>query len=351
MAAGVAAFSAINEHALQRTGADLRSLADFGATLGRARTEDDVARALADTLAGPLGFGRVAVLVQEPGCWWGLLAGSTGEIGLRGDGEIDPLVTRAWASGTPLALRRVDPDQAPLLDRLWFDATNVVVIPSAGGAALAAVAEWPGRGRGLLRANTLATAAEATTRAGLELQNVRLAAEVERLASSDQLTGLANRRVFDEQLQVLVERAARDRKSMSLVLFDLDHFKGVNDTRGHQVGDAVLRQAGAAIKGAIRSEDVAARYGGEELAVLLPGCSGPDALVMAQRLRAAIAEGVTVCRVTASAGVATFPGNATDGHALVARADRALYEAKRSGRDQAVRARTRVRRDPLAASA
>jgi two-component system, cell cycle response regulator len=351
VAAGVAAFAALNERALQRNGAELRSLADFGARLGRVRTQDDVVQALAETLCGRLGFERGAVVVQEPGRWWGVVCDRTGVIGLQGAGDVDPVVQRAWAVGEPLALRRLDPDEAPCLDRLWLDAANVVVVPHCGAISLAAIGEWPARGRGLLRANTLATAAEATARSGLELENVRLAAEVRRLASHDQLTGLANRRVFDEQLQLLVERAEREQRPLSLVLIDIDHFKQINDRWGHQTGDAVLRQAGAAVAGAVRAVDVPARYGGEEFAVLLPGCSGADALVMAQRLRTAIATEVTAAGVTASAGVATFPNNAADAHALVGRADEALYEAKRSGRDQAVRTRSRVRRVTSAISA
>jgi len=347
VAAGVAAFAALNEHALRRGGAELRSLADLGVLLGRSRTQDDVLRSLGETICGKLGFVRAAIIVQEPDRWWGMLCGQQPPVEVGGHGPADPLLRRAWAAAEPILLRRLAPDDAPVIDRLFLDAANVAVIPHVGGVPMVAVAEWPARRRGLLRANTLATAVEATARAGLELENVRLAAEVERLASRDQLTGLANRRVFDEQLALLIERARRDQRPLSLVLLDVDHFKQVNDTCGHQVGDAVLRQAGAAIMAAARSVDVAARYGGEEFAVLLPGCPGADAMAMAQRLRAAIAADVSAAAITASAGVATFPTNAVDADALVSRADEALYEAKRSGRNQTVRNRGRVRRVPI----
>lgn len=344
VAAGVAAFAALNEHALRRGGSELRSLADLGILLGRARTQHDVARALGETICDKLGFVQAAILVQEPDHWWGMLYGQRPPVEVAGRGQADLLLRRAWDGREPILLRRLDADDAPLLDRLLFDASNLAVMPYAGAIPMVAIGEWSARRRGFLRANTLATAVEATARAGLELENVRLAAEVERLASRDQLTGLFNRRVFDEQLDLLVERARRDQRPLSLVLLDVDHFKQVNDTRGHQVGDAVLRQTGAAIMAAARAVDVTVRYGGEEFAVLLPGCPGPEAVAIAQRLRAALAAGVSAAVITASAGVATFPTNAVDADSLVSRADEALYEAKRSGRDQTVRTRIRVRR-------
>src|SRR5207247_10733756 len=141
-------------------------------------------------------------------------------------------------------------------------------------------------------------------------------------------------RVFEAALAREVARAGRSGVHLSLVMIDVDHFKAVNDGLGHQAGDEVLRHVGKALAGEARETDLAARYGGEEFCVLLPGCGGDEAVIVAERLRAAIASQQQPTRVTASAGVATLPADGADGRALVAAADRALYRAKEQGRDR-----------------
>jgi diguanylate cyclase (GGDEF)-like protein len=113
------------------------------------------------------------------------------------------------------------------------------------------------------------------------------------------------------------------------VVLDVDHFKDVNDTVGQQAGDAVLREVAWAMAGNTKASDLPARYGGDEFVVLLPDCTGDDALAVAERLRAAVARDVTAVPVTVSAGVGAIPGNAGDGERLVAAADASLYSAKR----------------------
>src|SRR5437899_2479625 len=114
----------------------------------------------------------------------------------------------------------------------------------------------------------------------------------------------------------------------------VDHFKAVNDGLGHQAGDEVLRHVGNVLAGEARETDLAARYGGEEFCVLLPGCGRDEAVIVAERLRSAIAAHRQPTTVTASAGVATLPADGADGRGLVAAADRALYRAKEEGRDR-----------------
>ena len=109
----------------------------------------------------------------------------------------------------------------------------------------------------------------------------RLLGENERLATRDSLTGLANRRLFDESLQREVARAQRLATPLSLLVLDVDHFKQVNDTYGHQTGDAVLREVSEALVANTKNYDVAARYGGDEFVVLLPGCTREDAMRVA----------------------------------------------------------------------
>jgi len=166
--------------------------------------------------------------------------------------------------------------------------------------------------------------------------------QLNRLATRDGLTGLLNRREFDRLLADETERAWRFGRPLALVLFDLDHFKHVNDTHGHPAGDAVLREAAAHLAAGQRSVDRLARFGGEEFALLLVETAAPAALEAAQRLVAAMRAAPfalpagPALPVTASAGVAALPAHAADAAGLVRAADAALYAAKRAGRDRAV---------------
>ena len=117
-------------------------------------------------------------------------------------------------------------------------------------------------------------------------------------------------------------------------MLDVDHFKLVNDTHGHQAGDDILRSVGAALREQCRDFDTAARYGGEEFAVILPGSGADEAAAVAERLRRRIAESDAGPPVTASAGVASFPVNALEPETLIRAADEALYESKGAGRDR-----------------
>jgi diguanylate cyclase (GGDEF)-like protein len=173
--------------------------------------------------------------------------------------------------------------------------------------------------------------------AALAHRNATLVDHVRRMAAVDGLTGLANRRAFDEALTTEVRRARRTGQALSLILLDADHFKRVNDNHGHHAGDDVLRAIGRALAGG-RATDVPARYGGEEFAVLLPSCAGTEAVRVAERLRAAINAETGPLAVTASAGVASLSDDIADERALLAAADAALYRAKAAGRDRTVQA-------------
>jgi diguanylate cyclase (GGDEF)-like protein len=181
--------------------------------------------------------------------------------------------------------------------------------------------------------------------AAVSIENVGLHETVERQAVTDELTGLFNRRRFQEAMATEVERSKRFGQPVGLVLLDLDDFKAVNDTYGHQQGDLVLREVARVLRETSREIDEPARYGGEELAVVLPGTDLEGAYNLAERVRAGIEElalplldGDGNLRVTASFGVATLPGSADDMRDLVAAADEALYRAKRAGKNRTVRA-------------
>jgi diguanylate cyclase (GGDEF)-like protein len=175
----------------------------------------------------------------------------------------------------------------------------------------------------------------------LESANKRLAA----LATTDQLTQLANRRHFDARMADEFQRWKRYKHPLTCIMIDIDHFKKVNDTFGHPVGDKVLIEVGAAIRSATRTTDFAARYGGEEFVVLTPETGNPAADIVADRLLAAIFNRTTeksaeqgIPAVTASIGVASTDLPIVSGDDLIRRADEALYQAKRQGRNRVVRA-------------
>lgn len=163
----------------------------------------------------------------------------------------------------------------------------------------------------------------------------RLLKEQEHLATTDQLTGQANRGRFVEICGNEIRRIERNGQPLSLVMLDIDHFKRVNDFHGHLAGDSILAGLSALVAKAIRSTDLLARWGGEEFVLLLPDTAVPGAAEVAEKVRARIAEHSfpTVGRVTLSFGVAGYrPGD--DLEILLKRADNALYEAKRTGRDR-----------------
>lgn len=181
---------------------------------------------------------------------------------------------------------------------------------------------------------------DVTRRRATDDQLRRTTAALETMAHTDPLTGLNNRRMFNERLDEEVERVRRHEARLSVLLFDLDHFKAVNDQHGHDVGDAVLKTVAGCLRRVKRMTDVAARIGGEEFALLLPETGQQGALQLAQRLRLEIESSETRAsnseplRVTASIGVATVSRDSHQAEALLKLADEALYDAKGAGRNR-----------------
>ena len=183
--------------------------------------------------------------------------------------------------------------------------------------------------------------------AALALENIELHFQVRRQAVTDELTGLSNHGRFQELLTAEIEQVRRYNHPLGLIMLDIDDFKLVNDSYGHQQGDVVLRHVASVLQENSRDADSPARYGGEELSLILPHTDLEGAHAIAERIRAAVEElrvprtdGSGVLRITASVGVAA----STAGHkdALVAEADGALYEAKRRGKNRTVSAATRA---------
>jgi diguanylate cyclase (GGDEF)-like protein len=175
----------------------------------------------------------------------------------------------------------------------------------------------------------------------LALANLALGAKLRSQALRDPLTGLYNRRYMEDTPQRVTQHAQRERQSVSVIMIDLDHFKRLNDQHGHAKGDTVLRDAAGVITNQLRESDVACRYGGEEMLVVLPNCGRDMAVHKAERLRVAIAAlsqpGIDV---SASFGVATIPSTSSTMRDLMHAADTALYAAKEQGRNRVVAAPT-----------
>jgi diguanylate cyclase (GGDEF)-like protein len=209
-------------------------------------------------------------------------------------------------------------------DYVWMEA-RVGAVMRSGGTAEELV--W--------------TIRDITSRVAFEQQ---LASEKQRavvLASQDGMTGLANRRSFDEMLQIEWQRAAQEENVLSLLMLDVDHFKSYNDDFGHPSGDECLRRVAAVIAGCIRQPgDFAARYGGEEFAVILPGATEERALDVAERIRAEVAA-LRIRHLSGDTGYVTITGGAASlrpaaersAEELVVQADLALYRGKRAGRN------------------
>jgi len=166
-------------------------------------------------------------------------------------------------------------------------------------------------------------------------RNDRLLAQLAAEARADALTGLLNRRGFEERAAMVLAWARREGGSIAVVTFDVDHFKRVNDRWGHEVGDRVLARTGRLLAARSRDIDVVARFGGEEFVVLLPGSDAGGAVAFAERVRLALAreeaDGLPSVRVSAGIHVATAPAGID---VLLGGADSALYGAKRAGRDR-----------------
>ena len=175
--------------------------------------------------------------------------------------------------------------------------------------------------------------------AAIALENARLYHKLEKMAITDGLTGLANHRAFQEQLVSELARASRFFQEVSLLIIDIDHFKSINDTYGHQRGDHVLRCVGQSLQKLVRKMDLVARYGGEEFAIIMPQTPKSEALRIAERIRANVGkqrwvEEDPTRAVTLSVGVSEYPNDGQDPARLVELADQALYQSKQAGRNR-----------------
>jgi diguanylate cyclase (GGDEF)-like protein len=331
VAVAAAALASVDERALIRSRGHVQAQLDLAAELHAAVHLQATTAALARHLVDRLGFRRAAVLGS------GAAGGSAGAVyDPAGPVLVDrlPQAIDELVRGRP-ATALVAELEGPL-DALLPNAENVVILSmEADGRPVGLLAaEWGPRRRARISADVVDATAQSAGNAALALRGAILLAASQRTAGRDDLTGLANRRVFREALDREVARVGRNGGVMALAILDLDHFKAVNDRHGHQAGDAVLRTAARTLATEARHGDLPARLGGDEFAILLPDCGPRHARAVVDRMVDAIGRELAPTGVTASAGVASFPDCRT-AHRLLAAADAALYESKRNGRGRA----------------
>lgn len=230
----------------------------------------------------------------------------------------------------------------PVFDgKLRFSCESLLVLPLLSADEAIGTLTLASHKPGQFRKDTREMLGVISNQVAVSMQNGLMYKRMETMATTDGLTGLTNHRSFQERFADLLERSQRHGHKAAMLLCDVDHFKNVNDTHGHPVGDEVLRQVARVLQAATRKIDIPARYGGEEFAVVLEATDLEGALGLAERIREDV--GKLVCesekgnfQITMSIGVAAFPGDGVEPAVLIGRADMSLYHAKESGRNRVV---------------
>jgi two-component system, cell cycle response regulator len=340
-------------HAYFHLKEELTSLYAASSAMSRNFRIDDVMRTLLDSTRKIVAYDLGLIVLYDA-------QNATNRVAAAVGAEGEPLVGETFACApergliswvvrnqAPLSYDdfRQREGKTPLFHRRWplpnvFD--SIFVVPmQVQGEAMGAVLFAAERNRFFSR-NERKMLEVVTNQAAISIKNARMVSVLERLATTDGLTGLTNHRTFQETLQRELERAGRHPTPTSLLLVDIDHFKKFNDEYGHPTGDFVLKEVAGILSRAVRKVDLASRYGGEEFALILVNTPLSGAEQMAERIVHAVAHSQfqhqsASFQVTISIGVAAFPEQASSREELIDSADRALYEAKRRGRNRVVR--------------
>ncbi|HXV87123.1 MAG TPA: sensor domain-containing diguanylate cyclase, partial [Gemmatimonadales bacterium] len=318
---------------------------------------DEIFQILTRRVGHLLGLSRCSMVLVMQGSTTGVVVAAFDDPALR-DLKFDltkyPEIQRAMALGKPVLVADVatDPLYAEIRQRWVQDGTRVpttsaIAVPftlRAGTSGVFFLRNHEGEARlteaDAQFAGTVIAKAVSAIEKGYDFAATVSAKErYEVLATIDALTGCVNRRALQDRLEGEMDRARRYAFDLTVLMIDLDRFKHINDTRGHLMGDAVLRQLGAILREEVRSVDIVARFGGEEFVVVLPNTAADGGLVFAERLRERVADhpfaaGTQTLRVTISVGVACFPAEGlTSVEDLLGQADAALYRAKHQGRN------------------
>jgi len=336
---------------LERRLAERRMLFDALSTSTSSLSLDDVLTAIALSAGEGLGLREFGILLREEGtddfvvrAAYGF-ADASKVLGLRrhaGEG-VSGEVAR---TGMAIVIPDVSKD-----DRYLSYGGLVERV----GAFVCVPARWHGEVIALLDFTRAETGAFSATEVSLfnalgevaahAIGNARLFERVQRLSLTDELTGVANRRYLEDRLEMEFERATRFGQSLSVLFLDIDHFKLLNDREGHPAGDIILKDVAQILRSTVRKLDTVARYGGEELVVLLPKTDRAEALIVANKIRERVqtemagrseVSGQPGATLTVSIGIATYPGDAPDAGTLLSRSDQALYAAKNAGRNRVV---------------
>ncbi len=339
-----ASFAAVNERELRRRRYDLEALAQLARHLEALHEPREVAdRVLADVREA-FGYARSMLVELVQGEATCLAVHDVNGAGVLAwplsRPELDaqaPRLSRTIAEGATALVRRVE-DETDAVLAAFGPQCNLIVLPlRADGSSIGVLVVEHSLRRGSRVERRVVSMLESfASHAALALGKARLLQEIAAQATIDALTGLPNRRLLDEALGRACAEALRTGAPLGVLMIDIDQFKQHNDTYGHQSGDTVLRHVGEALRDHVRGMDVAARFGGEEFCVVMPGADLATAAAAGERLRAAIAQMALEHPVTASVGVACAPRHARTPAELTHAADVALYEAKRRGRNQVV---------------
>lgn len=332
-------FSVFNERELRRRTTELATIRRVTLDIEDSLSLQEILADLCRGVVEGFRFSAAAVLLRRDGAL--TCAGGhniTGPIGgsVRDSGPVG----RAIGTGTPVVVPSDEARRDGALAAV-LGGRGYVAVPLGTEGVLVATRAGRGSRPAVLRAREIETLESLAHHATFAIANARLHAQVSAMAVTDPLTGLANHGEFQRVLAHEVGRLERYASlrapghHMSLLLADVDRFKAFNDAFGHQAGDEVLRAVAGAVRGAVRSFDIPARYGGEELAVVLPETDEDGAIAVAERIRQAVGRLAVGPRpVTISIGVAAAPEDGASPAELVAAADRALYVSKETGRNR-----------------
>jgi diguanylate cyclase (GGDEF)-like protein len=335
----------------RRLAAELRQLLDMSSALSRSLNPVEVANLMAEHLARAVGadeaqisdWDRAGGRLRTLGCYPSELRGSIDDFYMV---EGFPATRQVLLDGTIAVLDTEDPGADPAEVALLRQEgmRGLVMLPLVAKGEAIGLVELTSRGRPTADASQITIARTMAHEAAMALENARLYETARNLADRDPLTGYFNHRYLHERLSEEVVRAVRTRRPLSVVMLDLDDFKVANDAFGHLYGDGVLVHVAEIIRGTLRASDVAARYGGDEFALILPETAREEAAAVADRILAAfaaspfIADGRPPFTISASIGIATHPQDGYSATGLIAMADIGLYDAKDVGGNRVVTA-------------